>query len=136
LFLRTTVIASVPNRGRSPEPKAKQNPQPIADIFDIVPLLRELRLEVSVCSENATQKPVIAFNKYRARRIKDIGNVVQSAGRLKKLVILLDWVSKWSTKPWIAAGRGSVKGFSRVVSIGGRLRMVKVMTEADGLSSS
>jgi hypothetical protein len=41
-------------------------------------LLWELRLEVSMCSENATQKPVIAFNKYRARHIKDIGNVVQS----------------------------------------------------------
>jgi hypothetical protein len=126
-----------------------------------VPLLRELRLEVSMCSENATQKPVIAFNKYRARHIKDIGNVVQSTGRLKKLVILLDWDSKWSTKPWIAtsiqatvdmmplesfgsgltvleviAGRGSVKGFSRVVSIGGRLRMVTVMAEADGRFSS
>jgi hypothetical protein len=67
-----------------------------------VPLLWELRLEVSMCSENVTQKPVIASNKYRARHIKDIGNVVQSTGRLKKLVILLDWDSRWSTKPWIA----------------------------------
>jgi hypothetical protein len=63
LFLRTTVIASVPNRGLSPKPKAKQKPQPIADIFDMVPLLRKLRLKASMGSENATQKPVIAFNK-------------------------------------------------------------------------
>jgi hypothetical protein len=88
LFIRTTVIASVPDRARSPQPKANQKPQPVADIFDIVPLIRALRLKVCVCSESLTQ--MIGFNEHTARHIMDMGYVLRSAGRLKKLGILLD----------------------------------------------